>query len=241
MIDRRGIYGVAAIASLLSAVTTAVLIYGPGIEVGPDLDAQAELYDNWLYLYKPWVLFFHPQLAFIASLGVAFALFAKRPVLVAIGLFYLLVWAVTEMTQQAYIIDALNQYWRPGFLAANDGPTETMYTTLITGFRAVSDSQYFVLLFGFGTGTVLFGVAFFAADIYGKVIGGILISLGALSLVAFAGYYTGLSAVTPVTNWLYEYLYGVVQTGVRVAIAAWLWRLGSVPIEPFEDKGGHTP
>ncbi len=57
---RPGIFRVAAIASFASAVTTAVLIYVPGADASGGLVDQAELYDDWRYLYKRWVLFFHP-------------------------------------------------------------------------------------------------------------------------------------------------------------------------------------
>jgi hypothetical protein len=222
--ERLVIFRVAAIASFASALTTAVLIYGPGAEAGSGLVEQAELYDDWRYLYKRWVLFFHPQFAFIASLGVAVALFTRHPVLVSLGLFYLLVWAVTEMTQQAFIIDALNAYYRPGLLGAGSEAERIAYETLITGFEGITDSQYFVLLFGFGVGTMLYGWAFLAADGFGSAIGIVLLFLGLVSLLAFMGYYMGASSVAPLSAWVYANLYGVLQTGVRIAMGAWLWQ-----------------
>jgi hypothetical protein len=224
---------VAAIASLCSAVTTAILVYGPGVQAGADAVSQAQLHANWLYLYKPWVLFFHPQFALVASLGIGFALFSKHPAYISIGLFYLLIWAVTEMTQQAYVIDALNQYWRPGFLNAAEATEKAEYATLLRGFSGISDSQYFVLLFGFGVGTTLFGIAFLSTDILGKTIGVILVFIGLLSVTSFVGYYAGVSAVTPITSWIYSNLYGVIQTGVRIAMGIWLWRI-YVVIRPAE-------
>ena len=222
--QRHGIFRIAAIASFASAITTIVLIYAPGADVGGGLLEQAELHDDWRYLYKRWVLFFHPQFAFIASLGVAFALFARRPAMIGIGLFYLLVWAVTEMTQQAFIIDALNAYWRPGLLNAASDSERMAYETLITGFDGISDSQYFVLLFAFGVGTMLYGLAFLSADLLGSAIGLTLIFLGLVSLLAFMGYYAGATTVVPLSTWVYANLYGILQTGVRVAMGVWLWR-----------------
>ena len=216
---------IAAVASLLSAATTAILIYGPAAPLPPDAVSQAQLHSSWLHLYKKWVLFVHPQFAFIASLGIGFALFARRPVCISIGLFYLGVWAVTEMTQQAFIIDGLNQYWRPGLLNADNEADRAAYETLLKGFAGFSDSQYFVLLFSFGVGTTLFGIAMLGVDVFGKAIGAVLIGIGLLSLTAFAGYYLGLSLLTPFTSWLYSNVYGIVQTGVRIAIGIWLWRL----------------
>lgn len=217
------LFQVAAIASLLSATTTAILIYGPDAEAASDFAALAQLHDNPLYLYKRWVLFFHPQFAFVASIGVAVALFKKSPVLVSVGLFYLAVWAITEITQQAYTIDALNQYWRPAYLSSENASDTAAYYAMLKGFDGISNSLYFVLLFGFGVGTFLFGLAFLSAKIIETCIGISLIFIGVLSLTAFLGYYAGLSSITDVTDWIYAYLYGVVQTGVRIALGAWLW------------------
>ncbi len=224
-IDTTNAYLVASVASFLSAATTAILIYGPDASVGSGIVAQAQLHSDWLYLYKRWVLFFHPQFAFIAALGIALALAQKRPFCMMVGLFYLLVWAVTEMTQQAFIIDALNQYWRPGFLNAADPSEKSAYETMLRGFGGFSDSQYFTLLFGFGVGTTLFGYAFLCTDSLGKGIGAALIGIGILSIVSFAGYYAGMSFVTPMTSWIYSNLYGLIQTGVRIAMGVWCWRL----------------
>ncbi|MEP5937903.1 MAG: hypothetical protein ABJ239_06215 [Erythrobacter sp.] len=219
---------IAAWASLCSAITTALLIYGPSHAPANGLVEQAHLSSNWLYLYKPWVLFFHPQFAFIALIGAAALLWRKSPAFTAFGLFYLLVWAMTEMTQQAFIIDALNQYWRPGLLNAERADQRQIYESLLIGFPAISDSQYFVLLFGFGTGSILLGCAFLTSNTLGKVIGIAMMSLGLVSLTAFAGYYFSPAAgVTSITGWIYSHLYGPVQTGLRIALAIWLWHAAS--------------
>ena len=215
---------VAAMASLLSAVTTAVLVFGPTVPLPEGIAEQAKLHDDAAYLYRHWVLFFHPQFAFVGSLGAATLLWRTRPALVSLSVFYLLVWATTEMTQQAYVIDALNQFWRPSLLAADTDTQRTLYETLIQGLGAISDSQYFVLLFGFGLGTGLLGAAFLCRDTLSTIIGITLIAIGLLSLSAFAGYYAGAQWVLPYTGWIYANLYGVIQTGVRLALAFWLWR-----------------
>lgn len=226
------LFQTAAVASLLSAITTAILIYGPDAGAATDFITRTELHDNPLYLYKRWVLFFHPQFAFVACIGVAFALFRKAPVLVSIGLFYLAIWAITEMTQQAFTIDALNQYWRPAYLTAGNPSDTSAYYALLKGFAGYSDSMYFVLLFGFGMGTLLFGLAFKSVG-RGEIkraetlLGVVLILIGVLSLTAFLGYYTSLTSITRVTDWIYANLYGVVQTGVRIALGAWLWYAAS--------------
>ena len=219
---------IAACASLFSAITTAVLIYGPNADPAQGLVEEAQLSSNWSYLYKPWVLFFHPQFAFIATIGAASVIWQKRPTLALIGIFYLLIWAITEMTQQAFIIDALNQFWRPALLNSEDTVQREAFETLLIGFPAISDSQYFVLLFGFGVGSVLLGLGFLSFDFLAKIIGLVMVSLGLVSLTAFAGYYFApAQGFTSITGWIYGNLYGPFQTGVRVALAYWLWRQAS--------------
>jgi len=94
---------------------------------------------------------------------------------------------------------------------------------MLKGFDGISNSLYFVLLFGFGIGTFLFGLAFLSTKFIETCIGISLIFIGVLSLTAFLGYYAGLSSITVVTDWIYAYWYGVVQIGVRIALGAWLW------------------
>jgi hypothetical protein len=228
------LFRVAAIASLASAMTTAILIYGSNVEAATDFITRTQLHDNPLHLYKRWVLFFHPQFAFIASIGIAFALFRKSPALIAFGLFYLATWAITEMTQQAVNIVALNEYWRPAYLTAGNQTDTAAYYALLKGFEGYSESLYFVLLFGFGMGTLLFGLAFTSAGTFGvrnpeTVLGIVLILIGVLSLTAFLGYYSGLSSIVRVTDWIYAHFYGVVQIGVRIALGVWLWYVAANP------------
>lgn len=212
---------IGAICSILSAITTAVLMYGPDAPQTASFEAMQQLHANSLNLYKRWVLFFHPQFAFIAALAAATVLAKRSLALVGIGIFYLAVWAITEMSQQAYLIDALNQIWRPSYLAANDADKE-LWRTMIIGLRGLSDSQYFVLLFGFGVGSTLMGVAFLSKTPMERIIGVITITIGITSLLAFCSYYTAITFASPIIGIWYSWFYGPLQIGVRVLVGVWL-------------------
>ncbi|WP_262694250.1 hypothetical protein [Kordiimonas aquimaris] len=212
---------IGAICSVLSALTTTILIYGPDASNAPDFDAVQQLHQNSMHLYKKWILFFHPQFAFIAALAAATILLKRSPALVGIGIFYLAVWAMTEMSQQAYLIDALNQMWRPAYLAST-GADKELWRTMIMGLRGLSDSQYFVLLFGFGTGSILMGIAFLSEKPIERTIGLVTLSIGIASLLAFASYYAGLTAVSPLIGFWYTWLYGPIQIGLRLLTGLWL-------------------
>lgn len=219
----RTFFKAGAILSILSALTTAVLMYGPNAEMPEGFDAVQTLHSSGLYLYKKWVLFLHPQFAFLAACAAACVLFKRSPGLTGIGLFYLGIWAVTEMTQQAYLIDALNQMWRPAYLAA-ENIDKAQWKTLILATDGIADTLYFVLIFGFGLGSLLFGLAFPRHEAFSKWLGLAISTIGGMSLLAFLYYYAGAGFAGPAIDFWYDWIYGPLQIGVRLALGTWLWR-----------------
>ncbi|MBX2815350.1 MAG: hypothetical protein KTR24_05120 [Saprospiraceae bacterium] len=214
----------AAIASLLGAGTTAVLLFMSS-PTATTFQEEVLLSGDGRYLFKLWVLFFHPQVNFIAALGAAFVLWRKHPVWITLGSFFLLIWCLGEMAQQAFLIDGLNQYWRSGFIQAEDEATQTMYRTLIEGSKGWSDSYYFQILYGFGLGSFFFGLAFLRQGALANVIGIILLSIALVSLCSFMRYYLpGLTALSSMIDGFYAVLYPVLQPLVRVLLCLWLLR-----------------
>ena len=212
-----------AICSILGAVTTALLIFLPN-PPSNGFEESTMLYKNKLYLSKLWILFIHPQVNFLASLGIAFLLFRKYPLQVIVGTFFMLIWAMSEMGQQALLIDALNQYWRPGYLSSEDDATKQLFETLIRGASGISDSHYFLVLFGFGLGSFFYGLAMVRELQLARWIGIALIFIGVLSIASFSRYYLGMSFFDSVVNWSYKWIYPYLQPAVRIAIGVWIWK-----------------
>lgn len=219
----RNFLGFAAICSILGAITTALLIFLPNPEA-TDFMSKVQLHSNNLYLAKLWILFIHPQVNILASLGIAVLLLRKYPLLIITGLFFLLIWAYTEMSQQSLLIDALNQAWRPGYMEASDPNVKNAFYALITGTSGISDSKYFLLIYGFGLGSLLYGFALIKETCLGKWIGFALIFIGVLSLSSFARYYLGLSFFSPPADFAYTWIYPYLQPAVRIAIGVWIWK-----------------
>lgn len=213
----------AAVCSFLGALTTALLIFLPGTPA-PDFASQVQLHENTLYLTKLWILFIHPQVNFIASLGIAYLLLNKYPLQIILGTLFLGIWAYTEMSQQALLIDTLNQMWRPSYLNAEDEAGRNMYQTLINGAYGISDSKYFLVIYGFGLGSLFYGLAFIQEAKLAKWIGYALIFIGVLSLSSFLRYYIGMSFLSPPVNWAYEWIYPYLQPAVRLGIGVWIFK-----------------
>lgn len=211
---------VTAVCSFLGALTTALLIFLPSPSA-PDFESQLLLSSNRLYLTKLWVLFLHPQLNLIASLGLAYLLFRRYPTYIILGTLFLSVWAYTEMSQQALLIDALNQIWRPGYLSSS-GDALIVYETLIKGAAGISDSNYFIVIYGFGLGSFFYGLAFTNEGAFKKSLGISLLFIGVLSCAAFSSYYLGATILSPAVNWCYTWVYPYLQPLVRVALGVWI-------------------
>ncbi len=213
----------AAICSFLGALTTILLIFLANPPAA-DFESQTMLYENKLYLSKLWILFVHPQVNFLASLGIAFLLLRKYPLQIIVGTFFLLLWAFTEISQQALLIDSLNQIWRPGYIEAENELGKTMFETLIKAANGISDSKYFVVIYGFGLGSFFYGMAFIKQNGWEKWIGVALVFIGLLSLSSFARYYLEVSSLNTLVNWSYEWIYPYLQPLVRIAIGLWIFK-----------------
>ncbi|MBK8388347.1 MAG: hypothetical protein IPL23_03265 [Saprospiraceae bacterium] len=210
-----------AICSFLGALTTSLLIFLPNPEAA-DFESRTLLYNNALYLRKLWILFIHPQVNFLATLGIAYILHKKYPLYVIFGTFFLSVWAYTEMSQQALLIDALNQIWRPGYINAENEITKNMFSTMIHAANGISDSKYFLVIYGFGVGSFFYGLAFIREHGFSKWIGFALLFIGILSFSSFLRYYLGVESINGVVNWLYQWIYSYLQPLVRIALGIWI-------------------
>jgi hypothetical protein len=97
-----------------------------------------------------------------------------------------------------------------------------MYETLINVANGISDSNYFLVIYGFGLGSFFFGLALVWENGFGKLLGISLLFIGILSLASFARYYLGVSFLNQVVNWAYESIYTYLQPLVRIGIGLWI-------------------
>ena len=126
------------------------------------------------------------------------------------------------MSQQSVLIDALNQIWRPGFIRAEEETSRNMFETLIKAANGISDSNYFLVLYGFGLGSLFYGMAFIWENTLGKLLGYSLLFIGVLSLSSFARYYLALQSLDQFVNWSYEWIYPYLQPLVRIGMGIWI-------------------
>lgn len=214
-------FRLAAVCSCIGAATTAYLMLVP-LPAASTVMEQALLSTNIIYLSKLWMLFFHPQFNFIAVLGCGLLLVRNASWQVLLATLFMATWSYTELSQQAFLIDALNQYWRPAYMSASSVSEKSSYDTILLAASGISDSQYFVVIYCFGMGSVFLGWAFLKSNRLGRFIGLASILIGIFSLMSFGSYYLKMSFLSPIIDIWYEYIYLYMQPILRLIIGWWL-------------------
>lgn len=217
----------AAVCAVIGAITTLVLVL---IKTPParTFDEKVMLYENASYIGKLWIFFFHPQLNLIAALGVTALLYKRKPEYVFPGLLFIGIWAITESAQHAFLIDAVNQYWREGYHTETDESIKLAYYNNLIGAEAIGDSMYFLLLYAYGIGSSFMGMALLTENLKENrlaIIPGLgFIFFGVLSIVAFIDYYGKVGALDPAVNFSFKWIYPFFQPVARGMLGVWLWK-----------------
>jgi len=216
-------FAAAALCAFFSAITTSILIF---IEVprSSDIIEQATLASNATYLFRTWTYFLHPFFAVISMIGVFMIQYRKNPGMAITALMFFIFWAFAEALQQAFALDALNQYWRPMLLNTNDAETAESAKHLLIGFNGIYDSFYFLLLFAFGCGSLLMGLLMVKGTGLERLLGIIMVYYGCLSLTSFISYYTPWQAASGFVTWNYQWIYTFLQPLARALLAWFLLR-----------------
>jgi hypothetical protein len=224
---------VAAICSILGAVTTALVALIP-VPVAETFDEKVLLHANTNYMTKLWIFFLHPQLNVIAAFGMSVLFIKKYPEYIIPATLGMIVWAVTESAQQAFTIDAVNQTWRSEYLQETNPQVKAALFAQLKGSEAIRSSMFFLLLFCYGISSTLFGVVLCKTDIAGKLLGSSFLFFGLLSFISFARYYLGWKQVSPSVDFIFDTIYPWLQPAARLGLGLWLWRQATRQMIPEE-------
>lgn len=213
----------ASICSMIGGVTTLVLVLMQ-VPVVENFNEKVLLHENALYLNRLWIFFFHPQLCILAVLGAGLVLVKKKPELIIPGVLFFLIWGITEAAQQAFTIDAVNQTWRAGYAGEKDEAIKAAYFAQLIGADAIRDSMYFLLLYCFGIGSSLLGIALLGEGKLASAVSVGFIFFGILSLCAFLNYYVGFKFFDRPVDFAFTWIYPVLQPISRFSLGIWLWK-----------------
>ena len=219
-------FRIAAMASLLSAVTTLLLIFLPDLFApATDFEARMARVHEGAYVLRSWVYLLHPFAVFTAALGVALATWKRAPVLAIAGLAGFALWAFNEAGQQTMTLFAFDR-WR----AAWDTADETLRAAIRVNtlmYDGIWDGMYMLLLIGFAIGNACLGTALLTGEGLARIVGAFMLAACALTVLLFLGQI----GIAPLPDAALDWAYPAIQPLGRALMGVWLWRIAG-RVEP---------
>ena len=218
----RAFFRLAAIAALLSGLTTFAVHLLPRFYAGPnEFERLVGLHAEPIYILRLWIVIFHVLLVVVSMLGVALRKLNDSPGLIILGFLGYLLFAAAELFRTAMGLAALNRTWRAAYETATDEQVRSSLRTLMEGWQGINEGFFFLLILGFLIGNLFFGLVLIRGIGLEKIIGVALLiwtALGANTMVGFTEF-SNLE--------LPEWISWTFQPAVRFLIAWWLWQAPS--------------
>lgn len=227
-------YKSAAVASMLTAVTTLLLIFLPSFFIpGEGFDARMARVHDPAYTLRSWVYLVHPFLVLTAAIAVAMRIRKQSSAAAIIGLLAFTLWAFTEAAQQTLTLFAFDK-WRIAYATA-DAVARLQIQANTVLYDSLWDAMYFLLLLGFAIGNCCFGIALAKYSGLTRIVGYFLLAAFALTLTNIAGELRWFALPEPIATWAYP----AIQPLGRFLIGLWLWRAAD-EVLPLPKKVGNA-
>ena len=216
-------FRVAAVCSVLSAVTTLLLIFLPQwfLPVQGFEDRVGRIHEG-AYQLRSWVYLVHPFLVFTAALGLALAVWRRAPVLALGALAGFALWAFNEAGQQTMTLFAFDR-WRAAWATADEATRQTIQINAAM-YDGLWDGMYMLLLLGFTIGNACLAAALWKGARLQRTVSGFLWAACALTVALFFGELGMPLLPDAVLTWSYP----AIQPLGRTLIGVWLWRCAEV-------------
>jgi hypothetical protein len=211
-------YRTAAIASLVSAVTTLLLIFLPDFySASTGFEGRMRRVDEPAYVLRSWVYLIHPMLALAAAFAVALRL-RRHAALLLPGAVGFALWAATEMAQQAMTLFMFDR-WRRAWLTGDDAVRAGMEVRTVI-YDGLWDSSYVLLLIGFLIGCAFYAAAMLRLEGLSRLVGAFYAAAALLTACLLIAEFGGPPLPSPLDRWLYP----AIQPLGRLLIGLWLWK-----------------
>ena len=226
-------YRTAGAASMISAVTTLVLIFGPDFyaPLPEGVEGRMQRVADPAYQVRAWTYFAHPFLVFTACLGVAATLRQKAPALALAGILAFGLWAFTEAAQQSLTLFAFDD-WRRAWLAGDPVVRQTIEFRAAI-YDGLWDAAYSLLLFGIILGSALFAAVLLRMrDPLSRVVGAFFALAALQSIIIQSGELGGPVLPEAIGAWIYP----ATQPLARLLTGLWLFRVAAGRIPGLEAR-----
>jgi hypothetical protein len=222
-------YRIAAICSIVSAITTLCLIFLPEwYAAGEGFESRMARVNDPAYRLRAWAYLIHPFLTWTAALGIAMRIRRSSAALAIAGLAGFSVWAITEAGQQTLTLMVFDN-WRAAYLAGDEAVRASMpLRTAI--YDGLWDGMYFLLLIAFSIGNTMFAIAMWRGPGLARALSVLYAGAVALTLLIIVGELKGPTLPESIESWLYP----AIQPLARALIGVWLWKHADESV-PFMD------
>ena len=213
---------VAAVCSVLSALTTLMLIFLPEFFASTQgFEARMARVHETAYRLRAWAYLLHPFITLTAALGIAFAIRHRAPVLALFGALGFTWWAFTEASQQTLTLFAFDR-WRVAYAAADEATRAAIRINAMM-YDGIWDGMYMLLLIAFAIGNACYCAALLNRPGLPRVVGGFMLAACVLTILLFINELGIALLPEPVLEWMYP----SIQPLGRILIGVWLWRVAS--------------
>jgi hypothetical protein len=213
-------YRVAAVSSMLTALTTLLLIFLPRFFAPVEgFEGRMSRVEDPAYVLRSWAYLVHPFLVLMAALGIAMRIRRLASAAAVVGLISFSLWAFTEAGQQTLTLFAFDK-WRAAYFTADELMRAQIRTNTLL-YDGIWDAMYFLLLIGFALANSCFGAALVTQRGLTRIVGGFLLAASALTLALMAQELRWFVLPEPLASWSYP----AIQPLGRLLIGVWLWRV----------------
>jgi hypothetical protein len=223
-------YQTAAVASVISAVTTLGLIFLPYFYHGtlgmvPTFEDNIRRIHDPAYTGRLWIYFFHPFFVATAALGIAMRKRREAAGLVVPGFLLFCLWAFTEMLQQAISLVANHYTWRMTYKTSSP-EMQQMIQSQMFGFEAIWNGMYMLLLVGFIGANLLYSRAMSGPSLLERALRWMFLAAAVLSIFNWISVFPlrPFQMVTSSMDRVLTWVYPLLQPLARTLVGVWLWR-----------------
>ncbi|CAM2070275.1 hypothetical protein SCOR_33190 [Sulfidibacter corallicola] len=168
----------------------------------------------------------HAVLVSLAVFAAGILRHRVAPAATALGLIYIAIWGVTEVSQQTFLQQTLGALCSPAHRAAAMVAGENIGLTPPSPFPIQSEFLLFVLSSSFAVGSLSWGFAFWSGDDPARPLACIWLLIGAMTLSALAIRSAGFHALAPAVKLWNCYLFGPSRIVQCLLLGFWLWPTG---------------
>lgn len=187
------------------------------------------LFRDTAYLFKCWWIIVHCLLVIVAMWGVALLQFRKSQGLIGLGLLFFVVFGITEITRQMFVLFYVNGLREQYATAASPMVKDSLRMSIQT-FNFAGNALFGVFVLTFGLGNLCYGLCLWHERGLGKILSWMLLLWAVENFLALSNeFWRFASLETGIHYFSLTY-----QPLIRGVAGLWLWQKATLLSKEYE-------